>query len=436
MHTQNVGKGTEDGFARFVDWCHALISEHMGVQQYGSSKDRQTLKVKDGPELSFLRDPGSESCSVESEEALPAPLLAILKDASALAARGEMGKTQWWQVTFASRKTLDASFGLHMMRMLGQARAFSGRWRLGKDVLADFVVEDPKQLAAFAKQTINVTFRCIGPGHGPRSANLARKQADVIRAVLSFCTASVLEGGGFVKPVVGDDFPPGSEVNSALPELSVQGVPIWGRLSEAASYGAAELVARVVNALTAYEHALDQPTDGAATVFYVAAIEALTVPNHRYSNQRVTSRFTKSLLALAGPKLEETLKHKNFAEAFESSKKRVKTPTDLANRIYGLRSSPVHTGKFGLERGIFFGMFSMEGPIRAALLGEIAEAAILEFVRCPFTSLIGHLDFDSACRIELTAEEHAAVRMAAHAKGQSIEDYILQALSLETRDVR
>jgi len=436
MHTHNVGKGTEDGFARFVDWCHVLIGEQIGVEQHSSSKDRQTLKVKDGPELTFLRESVSDVCRFEIEEPFSARLLAILSDASDRAARGDMGKTHWWQVTFGSRKSLDASFGLHMMRMLGQSRAFNGRWRLGTDAIADFTVEDLKQLAAFAKQTIIVTFRCIGPGHGPRSALLARRQADVIRAALSFCTASALEGDAFVKPVRDDGFPPGSEVNSALPELSVQEIPIWSRLSEAVSNGAIELVARVVNALTAYEHALNQPTDGAATVFYVAAIEALTVPNHRYSNQRVASRFTKSLLALAAPKLEETLKHANFAEAFESAKKRVKTPADLANRIYGLRSSPVHTGQFGLERDFFVGMTSMGGPIRAALIGEIAESAILEFLMCPFTSLIGHLDFDPACRIELTDEEHAVVRAAAHAKGQSIEDYILQSVGLEPRDAR
>jgi hypothetical protein len=436
MQTLDVGKGTEDGFALFVDWCHALIGEQIGIQQHGGSRNRQTLNVKDGPELIFSREPASDTCAVQAEEPIPAPLLEIVRDASDRAARGEMGKTQWWQVTFGTHKALDASFGLHMMRMLGQSRAFQGRWRLGKDVLADFAVEDPAQPAAFAKQTIAVTFRCIGPGHGPRSATFARKQADFIRAALSFCTACRLEGGGFVKPLADDGFPPGSEANDALPELSVQGLPIWSQLSEAASNGASELVDRVINALTAYEHALGQPTDGAATVFYVAAMEALTVPNHRYSNQRVTSRFTQCVLTLARPQLEETLKHANFAEAFASTKKRVKTPGDLANRIYGLRSSPVHTGKFGLERDVFVGITSMEGPIRAALLGEIAEAAILEFLRCPFTSLIGHMDHDPACRIELTDEEHAAVRLDAHAKGQSIEDYILECLGLAPRDPR
>lgn len=433
MHTYNFGKGTEDGFARFLDWCHVLIGEQMGIQQHGSSKDRQTLQVKDGPELTFLREPTSDICVVETSQALPARLLATIKDAADRAARGEMGKTQWWRVVFGSPQTLDASFTLHMMRMLGQSRAFNGRWRLGKDALVDFAIEDPKQLPAFAKQTISVIFRSIGPGHGPRSALLARSQADLIRAVLSFCTASLMEGGAFVRPVTGESFLPGGEVNSALPELSVQALPVWSQLSEAALNGANEFVGRVVNALTAYEHALGQPTDSTAIMFYVAAIEALTVPNHQYSNQRVTSRFSKSLLALARPKLEETLKHANFAEAFEGAKTRVRTPAELASRIYGLRSSSVHTGQFGLERDLLAGA-SPGREIRAALLGEIAESAILEFLKCPFTSLIGHPDFDPACRIELTDEEYAAVREAAHAKGQSIEDYILQSLGLEPRN--
>jgi hypothetical protein len=436
MHSTTLGKGTQDGFERFIDWCHVLLGEQIGVAQHGRSADRHTLKVKEGPELTFLRDPSSETCSVECATLLPEQIVAILNDASARAARGDMGKTQWWQVSFASRKALDASFGLHMMRMLGQTRAFTARWRLGRDVLAEFSVDDPKQLVAFAQQKIKVTFRCVGPGHGPRSALLARRQADVIRAVLSFCTASIIEDGGLTKPVTDTEFPAGSEVNSALSELSVQGLPIWSRLAEAASVGAFELVSRAVNALTAYEHALHQPTDRAATMFYVAAIEALTVPNHRYAHLRVTSRFTKSLVALAGPKLEETLKHANFSEGFESASNRVRTPADLANRIYGLRSSPVHTGQFGLERSPFFAMVSVEGPIRAALLAEIAEAAFLEFLKCPFSSLIGHMDFDPVCRVELTEEEHAAVRAAAHDKGQSLEDYILLSLGLTPRTPR
>ncbi len=433
MHTKSFGKGTCDGFARFVDWCHALLSEQIGVQQVGFSKDQYTLTLKDGPELTFRREPTSEVCSVESAELLSPRILATLLEASERAARGDTGKTQWWQVTFASRQSFDAAFGLHMLRMLGQTRAFTGTWRLGTDVLADFTVDDPKEAAAFAKQSIKVTFRCIGPGHGPRSAGLARKQAHVIRTVLSFCTASVLEGGIFVKAVNDASFPPGNEVNRTLSELVVQGLAVWNRLSEAASIGAVEIVSRAINALTAYEHALHQPTDGAATMFFVSAIEALTVPNHRYAHLRVTSRFVKSLLALASPKLDETLKHANFSEAFESGNTRVKTPTDLANRIYALRSSPVHTGRFGLERDDIFAMKFGEGPVRSALLAEIAEAAILEFLRCPFTSLIGHMDFDPACRIELTEEEHASVRLAAQAKGQSIEDYVLLSLGLSPR---
>ncbi|MEJ1966465.1 MAG: hypothetical protein WDO56_34960 [Gammaproteobacteria bacterium] len=436
MYTETLGTGTHDGFARLVDWCHALLGEHIGVQQWGGSKDQYTLTLKEGPELTFRREPTSKACSVESGEPLPPRILSILRDASVRATRGDAGKTQWWQVVFVTRKLLNAAFGLHMMRMLGQTRAFTGLWRLGADALAEFTVDDPKQLVAFAKQNIKVTFRCVGPGHGPRSAEFARKHADVIRTVLAFCTASGLEGSPIVKTVNDPAFPPGGEVDRTLPELSIQGLGIWTRLTEAASTGAVEVVSRAVNALTAYEHALNQPTDAASTVFFVAAIEALTVPNHRYAHLRVTSRFVQSLLALAGPKLDETLKHANFTEAFETDRMRVRTPTALANRIYALRSSPIHTGGFGLERDAMFRTGSVEGPIRSALLAEIAESAIVEFLKCPFSSLIGHMDFDPACRIELTEDEHAAVLLAARAKGQSIEDYILLSLGLSRRKRR
>ena len=70
---------------------------------------------------------------------------------------------------------------------------------------------------------------------------------------------------------------------------------------------------------------------------------------------------------------------------------------------------------------------------RTALIAEIAEAAILEFINCPFSSLVGHMDFDPACRIELTPEEHEIVRDAARAKGLSLEDFMLQSLGLPLR---
>jgi predicted NUDIX family NTP pyrophosphohydrolase len=318
-----------------------------------------------------------------------------------------------------------------MLRILGQRRAFTGRWRLGQDVLLEFAVEDPKQLVAFTKQTIKATFRCFGPGHGPRSQRLATSQADAIRAVLAFCTATPLDGTPMIRLVNEPEFPPGAAVNDSLPELSVQGVFPWSRMSEAALIGAREFVSRMVNALTAYEHALHQPTGDAATMFFVSAIEALTVPNHGYAHQRVTSRFVKSLLALATPKLEETIQHANFVEAFGPRR----TAQRLSERIYALRSTPVHTGQFGLSRDSFLG-FSLGASIRAALLAEIAETAVLEFLRCPFTSLIGHMEFDPACRIELTDTERVTVQAAARDRGVSIEDYILQALGLPPRPPR
>jgi hypothetical protein len=92
MHSITFGKGTQDGFERFIDWCHALLGERMGVAQHGRSADQHTLKVKEGPELSFVRDQSSEACSVRCTTPLPEEIVAILHDASARAARGDMAK--------------------------------------------------------------------------------------------------------------------------------------------------------------------------------------------------------------------------------------------------------------------------------------------------------------------------------------------------------
>jgi len=92
-----------------------------------------------------------------------------------------------------------------------------------------------------------------------------------------------------------------------------------------------------------------------------------------------------------------------------------------------LRTKPQHDVRVGLNEC---------GQIQTALLAEITEAAIVEFVQCPFTSLIGHIDFDPACRVELSDEEHSSVKAAAVGKGISTEDYILQCLSLPARPRR
>jgi hypothetical protein len=418
-----------------VDWAFLLFDKDVGLAQTGESKDRYTCKLKSGQEIAFVRDPASSIVSMESVDAMSARLLELANDASGRAARGDLGQMQWWEFSLRTRAWIDPAFATHMMRLLGQARAFSGLWRLGRDVVTEFSVEGQQPLpAAFAKQTIKVRFRSLGPGHGPFATKIARKQADLIRVILCFCLASPLDGGEMIIPLSNPDFPAGSEVNSTIPELTVRGIPIWSGIAEAAESGSRELTARMVNALTAFEHAMYQSTDSAATIFYVAAIEALTVPNHRYAHLRVTARFKASLLMLAEAKLVETLSHANFSEAFEGGKKRIDTAAKLADRIYALRSSPVHSGNVGLERRIMFALDSMDGPMRSALIADIAEAAILAFFACPNSSLVGHMDFDPVCRVELTTEEHEIVRSAAHAKGLGIQDYILQALNLPARD--
>jgi hypothetical protein len=428
MHTLELGTVHPTTFSFFVDWCHALIDEKFGIENHGEGSGRFTIKPKDGQEIALLQD-GAGKCSIESIEALSPALLNIVDEAKGKSIHREYGLVRWYETELFSRDGMDPSFGIHMCRLLGHACTYTGSFRLGEDVLAECSVDDVKKLPGFSKQTIKIKFRSPGPGYGPQATRLARMTANMIRAVLSFCTAKALEGGVFVRPYKDPKAKPGGGVKLEIKELCRRDIPVWSRIFQSIPAPEnIELPARMINALTAYEHAQHQETDGAAVLFYIASIEALTIPNNPFANDRVRSRFKALLRHLVEPKLVETLEHKNFAEAFAGTKLPT-NPNQLTEHLYGMRSKLVHSGALGLERDLVR-LGSMGPPMRVALVAEIAEMAILEFLRAPFSSLIGHPQFDDVWQLDLTKKQRGVLQAAAQARGLQVREYIYQALQL------
>jgi hypothetical protein len=439
MNSFRIGNGTSEDFEFRVDWVLFLLSEKGCLETYNeswtSSPSRRTflLTMVDGSQLSFVREQESGECFVVSTTPLSSDNRAVVKESLARAKRGDQGLTQWWEFSFESQIRLDAAYGINLLRALGQRRAYRGQFRLGQDVLVDFSTADDKQIAAFAKQAIKIRFRSVGPGRGPGATKIAKKLSDVVRVVLSFATASALENGLFVKPLNDETFLPGRAVSSDVPELLTNGVAIWRLLDELFASGASELANRILNSLTAFEHAMAQPTAGAATIFYVTAIEALTVPNSNYAARRVTARFKNSLSLLAEAKLEAALKHVNAREAFFEDDQKASNASRLAERIYHLRSSSVHSGQVGSSRTIAGFDSSVGDSARIALLAEIAEAAIINFIVSPVSSLIGHPRVDPDGRFEFSDKEHEALRRAAGVAGLGVGEFIRQTLNLPAR---
>jgi hypothetical protein len=121
----------------------------------------------------------------------------------------------------------------------------------------------------------------------------------------------------------------------------------------------------------------------------VSALEALTVPNASWQNDRVSARFVDFCLQLCPDAIDTLMRHGNFAQAFGA----YRSPRRLLRTLYGLRSKPLHTG-FLQHRASALPAMGGDAGIRVMLVSEMVRAAIVTFMKEPFSSLIGHPTVD------------------------------------------
>ena len=122
-----------------------------------------------------------------------------------------------------------------------------------------------------------------------------------------------------------------------------------------------------------------------AIALLVSALEALSVPNATWRKSRLTTRFLRFVPALCPDSVREVMNHENFSEVFGSytSERR------FLDELYSLRSTPLHTG-FLQHRLSALPMGGGPAGIRVMLISGLVRAGIVEFLRRPFSSLIGH----------------------------------------------
>lgn len=162
--------------------------------------------------------------------------------------------------------------------------------------------------------------------------------------------------------------------------------PIWPQILELVQgVDSPEAVRRVQGAIFAYEQAIRQESEYVTLALLVSALEALSVPNASWQTERVTTRFFRFVQELCPDAINEVMLHSNFAQAFGTyqSKRR------FIDALYSLRSKPLHTG-FLQHRLSALPMMGGDAGIRVALVSEIVRAGIVEFLRRPFSSLVGH----------------------------------------------
>ena len=334
--------------------------------------------------------------------------------------------SSWWRINFSSEQNmLNQSTLLHMFRSMGSYKRGPEKLRMGQGALLR--IDDGKEgeLALLPKLNIEVIFASPGAPAGPFSRAMAKKMIPVFSAVLSGCFGTPLMPMPAIVPAKENEIEDTlQELNSdKLPDIGFQGLPIWNFLAACRFLGATELADRVIGAMMAYEAGMLQRTDHATLVFFVSAIEALTVPNlKKAKTQRLSKRFSDFLETFCSDDIEKVMNHANFSQAFGkiTSKKR------FIRELYNLRSVPIHTGHFGNYSGM---MIADDQSLKIGLVNDIVVAAISALIKTPVTLLWGHPTFDPFLMIRMSPDEYKKLtdhkeQMSDTKKGGgSIEDY-------------
>lgn len=168
-----------------------------------------------------------------------------------------------------------------------------------------------------------------------------------------------------------------------------QSLDIWDRLTR---LGGFESHSRAGAALRTFDAALRQDRGEVAVILLVSAAECLTVPARPWRKDRLTKRFVDFFDELMPAEVDAIVQHANAEESFGFA--RGQRPSralrrDLLERLYQLRSQPLHEGLIATDSGaVMFG--DPARGMRRVLAADFTEGAILRYLKSPRSSLIGH----------------------------------------------
>lgn len=389
----------------FVNWLIHLLEERYGVKSRGSSGTARWSITLADESIIHVQAAHSGQIAVQGPPQYENDLAFLTEDAHTRTLALDFGEGAWWRASFSTDMGLTGVTTLHFMRIMSEhnSRRFHGDWRLGNEALISF--EQGNLQAApmvVPKFDVQITFRVPAPGPGPHAEAIAETIGTFLRAATSFATAAPLLGSPPLWPAEAEEV---EEANAKLPnapEILVEqaGRPeapalpveqagraaLWPQMvSLMPNPESVEALQRVQGALYAYEQAIQQESEYVTMALLVSALEALSVPNASWQQDRVTTRFFRFVQDLCPQTVREIMRHGNFAQAFGP----YNSPRRFLDSLYSLRSKPLHTGwvQHRLSTGP---AMATEAQIRVMLASWLVREGVVEFLRRPFSSLIGH----------------------------------------------
>jgi len=391
----------------FVQWCLKLSMEDLNITQWGSYPNRGH-RFGDPAGSHFAIEPldhltwkVAEVAGFERDQ-----IRALTAEAKRRTRNKDTGDDVAYQAELISpHPPLDASLGLNIDRILSEHLRFSGLQRLSHSALLDFTEDDPPTPDPLFSPDIRIkaTIFVPGPAPGDLANSAASSMVEIVAAICAFALGRPVNCPPIVFPMYAEESRSAfvQREDETIPGLARNDVSldIFGELS---TLGDLEATTRAGNAFVTLHHAQRQSSADIATMLYICAIEALIVPQpeRSWAKSRVVARFRDGLLALCASKVEELLANPNLEVAFAYKKRGqiARQLRDLTERVYELRSLPTHMGIGPM--GTYMGFAHSDLSIRAALLSDLARAALLSYIQAPRSFLTGMPGIDPKVELE------------------------------------
>jgi hypothetical protein len=385
-----------------ADWFARLARETgLPLTQYGSSGDSFTIGSPTDlhiiaafvPEAPYLRFKSSDPTKQRTVDAIAGSAVERLK-------AGDYGGNAWHSTACAAsdwQLKSPFSMGSLIERLSNQTRILGWR-RLGQNVLLEFTEELPENWdeknALFApKAVVHIHVCAPGPCSGHFSSHVAH---EAVEAAAAICTFALGRDVAF-PPSAFPSRPDGlAELGAKRSDPSIltlarKGVDldIFSPLSVPGGY---DYFQRLRAALLTFHAGVQQELDAVACILYVASAEALTTPNAKWRDKKLTKRFVEYFNELMPDELDTIIKHDNFEAVFgirRGQRTNKALRRDVLSAIYGYRSGHLHSGLKPAYQGFASGSDGAES-VRRALFADFSEGAILRYISLPRSSLIGH----------------------------------------------
>jgi hypothetical protein len=381
----------------FLQWVYNFSRLDLGVSRYDSFNNEWVFSNEQAGTAFRLRvaeDVGGYIITATDFD--ERQVAGILRRAYDAAIRREAGDVTYYCSEFLSPvPVVDNNFGVQFLRILGDGTSISGWRRLGDQILLEFEPDpasDRQQL--FAPSTrIRVHLFAPGGGPGPLSGKIASNLLEFARVVCTFALGRSVDGSPAPPSLVRSEHGHAAEnlrFDQNVLTLARSSVPLDP--FTLMSLGDIQSVNRYHSALIAFDAALRQSNADVAAILFVSGIEAIVSPDPTWRKQRLVARFVKAVLDYAPDTVDGLLNHANIEQAFAfrltggQDKQRRK----LLERIYEIRSMPVHSGL-----SMAFGLLDSENisrQLRVALLSDLYQGVLLAFLQSPRSSLVGHPD--------------------------------------------